>query len=60
VHIDLNADVGESTTPLEELVELALLDAGLCSLSVAPATVARVKSAIARHRAGTSGKEPIA
>lgn len=38
----------------------ALLDAGLCSLSVAPATVARVKSAIARHRAGTSGKEPIA
>lgn len=26
VHIDLNADVGEATTPLEELVELALLD----------------------------------
>ena len=25
VHIDLNADVGEATTPLEELVELALL-----------------------------------
>jgi phosphotransferase system enzyme I (PtsI) len=38
----------------------ALLDAGLRSLSVAPATVARVKSAIARHRAGTSGKAPIA
>jgi 5-oxoprolinase (ATP-hydrolysing) subunit A len=26
LHIDLNADVGEATTPLEELVELALLD----------------------------------
>lgn len=26
MHIDLNADVGEATTPLEELVELALLD----------------------------------
>jgi 5-oxoprolinase (ATP-hydrolysing) subunit A len=26
VHIDLNADVGEATNPLEELVELALLD----------------------------------
>jgi UPF0271 protein len=26
VHIDLNADVGEAATPLEELVELALLD----------------------------------
>ena len=26
MHIDLNADVGEATTPLDELVELALLD----------------------------------
>ncbi len=26
LHIDLNADVGEATTPLEELVELALLE----------------------------------
>ena len=26
MHIDLNADVGEATTPLEELVELALVD----------------------------------
>jgi len=26
VHIDLNADVGEATTPLDELVELALVD----------------------------------
>ena len=26
MHIDLNADVGEATTPLDELVELALVD----------------------------------
>jgi phosphotransferase system enzyme I (PtsI) len=38
----------------------ALLDVGLRSLSVAPAAVTRVKSAIARHRARTSTKEPLA
>ena len=38
----------------------ALLDVGLRSLSVAPAAVTRVKSAIARHRARTSAKEPLA
>ena len=38
----------------------ALLDVGLRSLSVAPAAVARVKSAVARHCAGTSRKDPLA
>jgi phosphotransferase system enzyme I (PtsI) len=38
----------------------ALLDLGLRSISVAPAAVARVKSAIARHRAATSRKAPLA
>jgi phosphoenolpyruvate-protein phosphotransferase (PTS system enzyme I) len=38
----------------------ALLDVGLRSLSVAPPSVARVKSAIARHRAATSRGVPLA
>jgi phosphotransferase system enzyme I (PtsI) len=38
----------------------ALLDAGLRSLSVAPASVARVKSAIARHRVATAKGVPLA
>jgi phosphotransferase system enzyme I (PtsI) len=38
----------------------ALLDVGLRSLSVAPASVARVKSAIARHRVATSRGAPLA
>lgn len=38
----------------------ALLDVGLRSLSVAPASVARVKSAIARHRVATPTEPPLA
>lgn len=38
----------------------ALLDVGLRSLSVAPASVARVKSAIARHRVATTRGVPLA
>jgi phosphotransferase system enzyme I (PtsI) len=38
----------------------ALLDVGLRSLSVAPAAVARVKSAIARHRVATPREVPLA
>jgi len=38
----------------------ALLDVGLRSLSVAPASVARVKSAIARHRVATPTELPLA
>ena len=38
----------------------ALLDVGLRSLSVAPAAVARVKAAIARHRTAKRDRGPIA
>jgi len=38
----------------------ALLDVGLRSLSVAPASVARVKGAIARHRVATTRGVPLA
>jgi phosphotransferase system enzyme I (PtsI) len=38
----------------------ALLDVGLRSLSVAPASVARVKGAIARHRVATPRGAPLA
>jgi phosphoenolpyruvate-protein kinase (PTS system EI component) len=38
----------------------ALLDVGLRSLSVAPASVARVKGAIARHRVAIPRGVPLA
>ncbi|HZQ59800.1 MAG TPA: phosphoenolpyruvate--protein phosphotransferase [Casimicrobiaceae bacterium] len=38
----------------------ALLDLGLRCLSVAPAAVARVKGAVARHRMATAKAEPLA
>jgi UPF0271 protein len=47
VHIDLNADVGEAATPLEELVELALLDL-VSSINVACGAHAGDRAAMRR------------
>lgn len=47
MHIDLNADVGEAATPLEELVELALIDL-VSSVNVACGAHAGDKAAMRR------------
>ncbi len=47
MHIDINADVGEASTPLEELVELALLDL-VSSVNIACGAHAGDASAIRR------------